>query len=131
MPSSEPPLAPITPLKPDVAERLADAMFALATPSRLQILASLRAGPLTVTQIIREVRMEQSAVSHQLRVLRDHAIVTVERRGRERLYTLRDGDVSALLDHAYRHVLALMGVESESAAPESADPRSADRQAAS
>jgi DNA-binding transcriptional ArsR family regulator len=101
--------APITPLDQDVAERLADAMFALATPSRLQILASLRNGPLTVSQIIREVGMEQSAVSHQLRVLRDHAVVSVERRGRERVYTLRDGDVSALLDHAYRHVLALMG----------------------
>ena len=109
MPTPPPP-APITPLQPEVAERLADAMFALATPSRLQILASLRAGPLTVSQIIREVGMEQSAVSHQLRVLRDHGVVTVERRGRERLYTLGDGDVSALLDHAYRHVLALMGV---------------------
>jgi len=109
MPNPQRPLAPITPLHQDVAERLADAMFALATPSRLQILASLRAGPLTVSQIIHEVGMEQSAVSHQLRVLRDHAVVSVERRGRERVYTLRDGDVSALLDHAYRHVLALMG----------------------
>lgn len=106
MPDADPP-APIKPLRPRVAERLADAMFALATPSRLQILACLRAGPLTVSQIVTAVGMEQSAVSHQLRVLRDHSVVSVERRGRERLYALRDADVAALLDHANRHALAL------------------------
>jgi DNA-binding transcriptional ArsR family regulator len=99
--------APLPPLAPLRAERLADVMFALATPSRLRILASLRAGPLTVSEIIREVGMEQSAVSHQLRVLRDHSVVSVERRGRERLYALYDADICAVLDHAHRHVLAL------------------------
>jgi DNA-binding transcriptional ArsR family regulator len=94
-------------LSRDAAERLADTMFALATPSRLQILDALRAGPRTVSEIIAEVGMEQSAVSHQLRVLRDHAVVTVERRGRQRLYGLRDEHVGALLEHARRHVLEL------------------------
>jgi len=82
-------------------------MFALATPSRLQILAALRDGRRTVSEIIGVVGMEQSAVSHQLRVLRDHGVVSVERRGRERLYGLRDEHVGALLDHAQRHVLEL------------------------
>jgi len=94
-------------LSRDAAERLADTMFALATPSRLQILSALRAGPRTVSEIIAEIGMEQSAVSHQLRVLRDHAVVSVERRGRERLYMLRDEHVGALLDHARRHLLEL------------------------
>ena len=94
-------------LSRDAAELLADTMFALSTPSRLQILASLQAGPLTVSEIIAAVGMEQSAVSHQLRVLRDHAVVSVERRGRERLYGLRDSHVGALLEHARRHVLTL------------------------
>ncbi|HUA50000.1 MAG TPA: metalloregulator ArsR/SmtB family transcription factor [Solirubrobacteraceae bacterium] len=95
------------PLSRDAAERLADTMFALATPSRLLILAALRDGPRTVSEIIAVVGMEQSAVSHQLRVLRDHAVVSVERRGRERLYGLRDEHVGALLDHAHRHLLEL------------------------
>jgi DNA-binding transcriptional ArsR family regulator len=96
---------PIKPLAADAAQRLADTMFALATPSRLQILASLRHGPLAVSDIIAAVGMNQSAVSHQLRVLRDHAVVSVERRGRHRLYTLRDADIVAMLDHAHRHAL--------------------------
>jgi ArsR family transcriptional regulator, nickel/cobalt-responsive transcriptional repressor len=97
------------PLSRDAAERLADTMFALATPSRLLILATLRDGPRSVSEIIAEVGMEQSAVSHQLRVLRDHAVVSVERRGRERLYGLRDEHIGALLDHAQRHMLELDG----------------------
>jgi DNA-binding transcriptional ArsR family regulator len=84
-------------------------MFALAAPSRLLILTALRDGPRTVSEIIAAVGMEQSAVSHQLRVLREHAVVSVERRGRERLYGLRDEHVGALLDHALRHVLELEG----------------------
>jgi DNA-binding transcriptional ArsR family regulator len=87
--------APIERLAPHTAERLADTMFALATPSRLQILACLRAGPLTVSEIIQAVAMEQSAVSHQLRVLRDNSVVSVQRRGRQRLYELRDRHVAA------------------------------------
>jgi ArsR family transcriptional regulator, nickel/cobalt-responsive transcriptional repressor len=94
-------------LSAEAAERLADTMFALATPSRLQILFGLRAGPLTVSQIISAVGMKQSAVSHQLRVLRDHGVVSVRRQGRERLYSLRDEHVAALLDDARRHVLVL------------------------
>ncbi len=112
MPAHKPALT--TPLAPDVAEQLAETMFALATPSRLQILTCLRAGPLTVTQIIAAVGMEQSAVSHQLRVLRDHAAVSVERRGRERLYALRDDHVRGLLEEAYQHVLALRDPRADS-----------------
>jgi DNA-binding transcriptional ArsR family regulator len=106
MPTGKPP-APNTPFATDVAAELAETMFALATPSRLQILGCLRAGPLSVTQIIAAVGMEQSAVSHQLRVLRDHSVVTVERRGRERLYALHDAHIRELLEHASQHVLAL------------------------
>ncbi|HYB29629.1 MAG TPA: metalloregulator ArsR/SmtB family transcription factor [Solirubrobacteraceae bacterium] len=95
------------PLSREAAERLADTMFALAAPSRLLILSALRDGPRTVSEIIAVVDMEQSAVSHQLRVLRDHRVVSVERRGRERLYGLRDEHVGALLDHARRHLLQL------------------------
>ena len=101
------------PLSRDAAERLADTMFALATPSRLQILAVLRSGPRTVSEIIAVVGMEQSAVSHQLRVLRDNGVVSVERRGRERLYGLRDRHIAKLLDHARRHLLELKGLGAE------------------
>jgi DNA-binding transcriptional ArsR family regulator len=82
-------------------------MFALATPSRLQILGCLRSGPRTVSEIVDEVGMEQSAVSHQLRVLRDHSLLSVRRIGRARQYALRDEHVGVLIDQAIEHVRAL------------------------
>jgi DNA-binding transcriptional ArsR family regulator len=87
-----------------VAEQVADAMFALSTPSRVQILYALLEGPQTVSELMEALGMEQSAVSHQLRILREHRLVRVERRGRQRLYSLYDEHVVALLDEAARHV---------------------------
>lgn len=91
-------------LKEQFAERVADTMFALSTPSRVQILARLREGPSSVSDLTAALEMEQSAVSHQLRVLREHKLVVAERRGRVRLYSLYDDDVAVLLDAALRHV---------------------------
>jgi len=87
-----------------LAERLADTMFALSTPSRVLILGCLLAGPRTVSDITETLGMEQSAVSHQLRVLREHHLVRAERAGRMRLYALYDEDVSVLLEAGLRHV---------------------------
>jgi ArsR family transcriptional regulator, nickel/cobalt-responsive transcriptional repressor len=89
------------------AERVADTMFALATPSRLRILVALRGGPLGVSEIVEAVGMEQSAVSHQLRVLRDHAVVSSRRVGRTRQYALRDPHIATLVREALAHVRAL------------------------
>ena len=91
-------------LTTEVAERVADTMFALSTPSRVQILGCLIAGSHTVSDLMDALGMEQSAVSHQLRVLREHRLVTVEREGRTRVYTLYDDDVVALVEGALRHV---------------------------
>lgn len=88
----------------DLAERLADTMFALSTPSRVQILGCLLDGPHAVSELMDVLGMEQSAVSHQLRVLRDHALVEVERVGRQRVYALSDQHVVGLLEAALRHV---------------------------
>src|SRR5690349_12032414 len=85
-----------------VAERVADTMFALSTPSRVQILGCLLDGPHTVSELMEALGTEQSAVSHQLRVLREHTLVTVERAGRKRVYALRDEHVVALLEEALR-----------------------------
>ncbi len=86
------------------AEQLADTMFALSTPSRVQILGCLLDGPHAVTELMEALGMEQSAVSHQLRVLRDHTLVRAERVGRRRVYALHDEHVTALLEEALRHV---------------------------
>ena len=92
------------PITADVAERLADTMFALSTPSRVLLLGSLLDGPRSVTDLTEALGMEQSAVSHQLRVLREHDLVRAEKVGRTRLYALYDEHVSTLLHAALDHV---------------------------
>jgi len=87
-----------------LAGRLADTMFALSTPSRVLILGCLLAGPRSVSDITEALGMEQSAVSHQLRVLREHQLVRADRAGRMRLYALYDEHVSVLLEAGLRHV---------------------------
>jgi DNA-binding transcriptional ArsR family regulator len=87
-----------------VAEEVAEQMQALGTASRLRILASLRSGPLSVGDLATDVEMEQSAVSHQLRVLRHLGWVAGERQGRRIVYALHDDHVAELLDQAIFHI---------------------------
>jgi DNA-binding transcriptional ArsR family regulator len=89
------------------AERVAQMMYALATPSRVHILGCLRDGPKTVGEIVEFVAMAQSAASHQLRVLREMRFVVGERHGRQVLYRLHDEHVASLLDEAVFHVYHL------------------------
>jgi ArsR family transcriptional regulator, nickel/cobalt-responsive transcriptional repressor len=92
------------PLSADVAERVAEAMQALATPSRVLILAQLRERSHSVTELVAAVGMEQSAVSHQLRLLRDIGLVVGERHGRRVIYSLYDEHVAQLIDQAVGHI---------------------------
>ncbi len=50
------------------------------------------------------VEMEQPAVSHQLRILRDLGLVQGRRNGRHVTYALYDSHVASLLDEALRHI---------------------------
>jgi DNA-binding transcriptional ArsR family regulator len=85
----------------DEAALIADAMFALSTPSRVQILACLADGPLAVGEITALLGMEQSAVSHQLRVLREADLVHSSRDGKRRVYALASDAVRELLAGAH------------------------------
>jgi ArsR family transcriptional regulator, nickel/cobalt-responsive transcriptional repressor len=86
------------------ARQVAETMQALATPSRVRILGRLRESPCSVGALAQAVEMEQSAVSHQLRLLRHLGLVIGERRGRTIVYALHDSHVADLLDQAIFHV---------------------------
>jgi ArsR family transcriptional regulator len=88
----------------DLAARVAETMQALATPSRVRILARLYAGPCSVGELCDALGMEGSAVSHQLRILRHLGMVVGEREGRRVLYALHDEHVGLLMEEAMSHV---------------------------
>jgi DNA-binding transcriptional ArsR family regulator len=85
------------------ATAVAATLQALTAPSRLMILSQLRQAPATVGEITAAVRMEQSAVSHQLRLLRTMGLVAAQRNGRSITYSLYDDHVASLLDEAVYH----------------------------
>jgi len=66
-------------------------------PSRLAILASLRAGPLTVSEIVKATGLSQSNVSNHLSCLRDCGLVVAEQNWRYVTYHLSDDRVGDLL----------------------------------
>ena len=110
----------LTFLSVQTARSVAETMQALATPSRVRILSRLGAGPCSVGELTRDIQMEQSAVSQQLRVLRHLGLVVGERDGRQVIYALHDDHVRALLSEAVSHTehlrLGLAASPSEEAA---------------
>ncbi|MFJ9775466.1 ArsR/SmtB family transcription factor [Kitasatospora sp. NPDC101157] len=95
---------PHTRLDATSAARVANTLQALATPSRLLILSRLREGSCAATELAHEVGMEQSACSHQLRLLRNLGLVVGTRQGRSVVYALYDNHVAELLDQAVYHI---------------------------
>jgi ArsR family transcriptional regulator, nickel/cobalt-responsive transcriptional repressor len=91
-------------LSADLAESVAELSAAFATPSRVRILVRLWQGPAPVGTLAEDVGMEQSAVSHQLRLLRHLDLVRTKRDRRETIYALRDDHVATMLNEAIYHI---------------------------
>ncbi|WP_232786083.1 ArsR/SmtB family transcription factor [Nocardioides alpinus] len=108
-------------LDADAAQSVAATLRALANPSRLRILATLQAGPATVGDLMVALDIEQSAVSHQLKLLRDQGFVAAERHGRHIEYRLYDNHVGELIEQALSHAehVRLGSVERQPATPRS------------
>ena len=76
----------------------------LSDPGRLRLLMSLlEAGELCVCDLAASSGLTESAVSHALRLLRAHRVVSVSRRGRMTYYRLDDAHVRMLLDLGLTH----------------------------
>ncbi len=85
-------------------EVIGNAFKAISEPCRLKILFALNQGELCVCHIVQAVGGTQSAVSHQLRVLRNHRVIRARREGQNVWYSLADGHVARLLDMAREHL---------------------------
>jgi DNA-binding transcriptional ArsR family regulator len=83
---------------------LAETFRALGDPTRVRILDALAQGELCVCEIATLVKLSESAVSHQLRLLRSLRIVRSRRHGRMVFYALDDDHVRHLFAQALRHV---------------------------
>lgn len=85
-------------------EPLVDIFKILGDVTRLKILQALMHGELCVNDLAECLSMEQSAISHQLRILRDAHLVQNRRDGRVMYYSLADRHVLLLLETGLEHV---------------------------
>jgi ArsR family transcriptional regulator, lead/cadmium/zinc/bismuth-responsive transcriptional repressor len=85
-------------------EALADTFRVLGDPTRVRILDALSAGELCVCDIASLVGISESAVSHQLRLLRGMRLVRPRRAGRLVYYSVDDQHILELLGQALTHV---------------------------
>jgi DNA-binding transcriptional ArsR family regulator len=88
----------------DVAERLAQTFKALSDGTRMRIIAALSRRALCVQDLASVLNMSHSAISHQLRTLRDMRLVRFTKRGRRVYYTLDDDHVYDLFHQSLEHI---------------------------
>ena len=76
----------------------------MVSESRLKILNLLRKGKKNVSEIMEELKMDQTAVSHDLARLRKCGFVVVENDGKFRDYKINDETIAPLLDLIDKHM---------------------------
>ncbi|NJK99884.1 MAG: winged helix-turn-helix transcriptional regulator [Spirulinaceae cyanobacterium SM2_1_0] len=90
-------------LTADKAQQMAELFAVLADPNRLRLLAVLAERELCVCDLAALVKLSESAVSHQLRTLRDRRLVRYRKQGRKVYYSLKDQHIfdvyRAVADH--------------------------------
>jgi ArsR family transcriptional regulator, lead/cadmium/zinc/bismuth-responsive transcriptional repressor len=91
-------------LSPHAVEALAETFRVLGDPTRVRILDTLSEGELCVCDIATFVGISESAVSHQLRMLRSMRLVRARRAGRQVFYAIDDQHILELLKQALTHV---------------------------
>ena len=83
---------------------LADLFKVFSDTTRIKILYALMSGELCVADIAEAIGASQSAVSHQLRILKASRLVRFQRDGKNVLYSLADDHVYTVLAQGMNHI---------------------------
>ena len=83
--------------------RATEIFAALADSTRFKILSSLAAGELCVHELVAVCDVSQSAVSHQLRLLKDRGLVKARRDGQKVAYSFSDDHIRSLIIIGLEH----------------------------
>ena len=89
-------------------KELADFYKVFADATRIKILWILLESEMCVCDIAQLLGMTQSAISHQLRSLKQSRLVKARREGKTVFYSLADGHVRTILDQGMEHVAELL-----------------------
>ena len=90
---------------------LADFFKIFGDSTRIKILYALYKGEMCVGDLVEALDMNQSAISHQLRILRQNDIVKFRKEGKGVIYSLDDDHVAILLEKGMEHIMHKNGYE--------------------
>ncbi len=83
---------------------LAELFKVFGDSTRIRILADLFQGEKNVTEICDDLEMNQSAVSHQLRILKVSKLIKARREGKAMIYSLADDHVKTIMAMGIEHI---------------------------
>ena len=89
----------------ETLEQIAELFKAFGDPTRVHILSLLMHQELCVTDIAEAVELSQSAISHQLRILKQMHLIKYRREGKNLLYSLADDHVRTILEMGLEHIM--------------------------
>ena len=90
---------------PEIASDLANLFDSLSDPTRILIISALLDGEVGVTELVDRLGVTKSAISHQLRGLRDKRLIRTRKQGRNVFVCLDDDHVIELFKRGLDHVL--------------------------
>ena len=89
----------------EIREQIAELFKAFGDPTRVHILSLLMEGERCVGDIAAAVELSQSAISHQLRILKQIHLIKFRRDGKNIWYSLADDHVRTILQMGLEHVM--------------------------
>ena len=89
----------------EIQGRIADLFKGFADATRVKLLYLLLDGEFCVNDLAQAISLSQSAVSHQLRYLKQMSLIKYRREGKNLLYSLADDHVRTILQMGLEHVL--------------------------
>lgn len=92
-------------ITPENASDLANLFGALSDPTRVRIIAALVEGEIGVGELVERIGLTKSAVSHQLRGLRDKRLIRARKQGRNVFICIDDDHIIELFQRGLDHVL--------------------------
>ena len=88
----------------ELLQDLADLFKVFGDTTRIKIMYALYEGEMCVCAISELLNMTQSAISHQLKTLKDANLVSARRDGKEIYYSLSDEHVKSIIAEGYEHI---------------------------
>ena len=92
-------------LDENTAMEVASLFAALSDPTRVRLLSALMDGEINVGDLVERIGLTKSAISHQLRGLKDKRLVRARKQGRQVFISIDDDHVTELFQRGLDHAL--------------------------